>query len=174
MPYDYETNSMKLTGLIHQGGPFTEDVLQRAQDRLKELIWRIAIHHVIKGDLASAAIHAMALRHLSPEYEAGKFNPHYSPLHAKLNELFGMEPPSYSYQACDSLLKMVKDELAGHGVTDSTVPSPGSELDSISRSLSFSSTEPSRTHIMIKIGSELRNGRYGVGRRPDELYSWHP
>jgi hypothetical protein len=25
VPYDYETNSTKLTGLVHQGGPFTED-----------------------------------------------------------------------------------------------------------------------------------------------------
>jgi hypothetical protein len=89
-------------------------------------MWRIAIHDHIKGDLVSAAIHAMALRHLFPtEYKAGEFHPHYIPLHAELNRLFGMEPPSYRYQACDSLLKMVKDELAGREITDLTLPSPG-------------------------------------------------
>jgi hypothetical protein len=125
VPYAYETNLPKpIGGLSHLGGPFTEDTLQRAQDRLKELMDVITKHHHSKRDLVNAAIHAMALRHLSPEYKPGEFTPHDSFLHAKLNSLFGMEPPSYAYQACDSLLKMVRDELAGHGVTDSTAPAP--------------------------------------------------
>jgi hypothetical protein len=119
VPYAYETNLAKsIGGLSHQGGPFEEKTLQCAQDRLKELMDRVTRHYHIKGDLVSAAIYAMALRHLSPDYRPGEFTPHDISLHAKLNSFFGMEPPSHTYQACDSLLKMVKDELAGHGVTD--------------------------------------------------------
>jgi len=125
VPYAYETNLAKpIGGLSHLGGPFTEDTLQLAQGRLRELMDRIIRHHHSNGDLLSAAIHAMALLHLSPEYKTGEFNPHDIHLHGKLNSLFGMEPPSYTYQACDSLLKMVRDELAAHGVTDSAAPSP--------------------------------------------------
>jgi hypothetical protein len=29
-----------------------------------------------------------------------------------------MEPSTYLYQACDSLLKLVKDELAQHGIAE--------------------------------------------------------
>jgi hypothetical protein len=37
----------------------------------------------------------------------------------ELNKLLGMEPPTYVFQACDSLLNMVKDELARHGIAES-------------------------------------------------------
>jgi hypothetical protein len=29
-----------------------------------------------------------------------------------------MEPPTYLYQACDSLLQMLKDKLARHGIAE--------------------------------------------------------
>jgi hypothetical protein len=120
VPYAYETNLAKsIGGLSHQGGPFEEETLKRAQDRLKELMDRLTRHHHSKGDLVSGAIYAMALRHLSPDYKAGEFTPHDISLHMKLNSFFGMEPPTHTYQACDSLLKIVKDELARRGVTDS-------------------------------------------------------
>ena len=74
--------------------------------------------------MVNAAIYAMVLRHLSPVAYSEPFDPHYPPLHMELNKLFGMEPPSYVFQAGDSLLKMVKDELARHGITDPPPESP--------------------------------------------------
>jgi hypothetical protein len=124
VPYAYETNLAKtIGGLSLQGGPFTTDTLQRAQNCLKELMDRITKHHHNKGDLKSAAVYAMALRQLCPEDKAGEFTPHDILLHTKLTGLFGMEPPNYTYQACDSLLNMVGDVLAEHGITDSTASS---------------------------------------------------
>jgi hypothetical protein len=79
----------------------------------------------------NAAIYAMALRQLSPEGYAepggpdDPGSPHNLLLHGKLNELFGMQPPTYVYQACDSLLEMLKHELARHGIRHS--PSPLTE-----------------------------------------------
>lgn len=67
--------------------------------------------------MVSAAIYALALRQMSPAgYET--WNPHDMQLHAELNRLFGMDPPTYAYQACDSLVNMVKDELARHGIVE--------------------------------------------------------
>jgi len=51
-------------------------------------------------------------------------NPHNMHLHEELNALFEIEPPGYAYKACDSLLKLVKDELARHGIVDPTLPAP--------------------------------------------------
>jgi hypothetical protein len=42
------------------------------------------------------------------------FTPHYLPLHAELNRRFGKG--RYAYDACDSLLNIVKGELARHGI----------------------------------------------------------
>jgi hypothetical protein len=123
VPADYETNTTKYTSWAAPFGPFREESLLLAQSRLKELIGLIAKHNYHKKDMVSAAIYAMALRQLSPMGYSETFDPHYTPLHMELNKLFGMEPPSYVFQACDSLLKMVKDELARHGITD---PPPGS------------------------------------------------
>jgi hypothetical protein len=124
VPADYETNTTKLTGWTRQGGRLREESLLRAESRLKELLGLIATHYCDKKDMVSAAIYAMALRRLAPKgyssptgsHDPG--NPHDIHLHNELNRLFGMEPPSYFYQACDSLLKMVKDELARHAITD--------------------------------------------------------
>jgi len=124
VPDDYETNTTKVTGWITQGGPFREESLLLAQNRLKELLGLIATHHYRNNDMMSAAIYAMALRQLSPMDYSGPFHPHDNFLHSTLNQLFGMQPPSYVYQACDSLLKMVKDELARHGIVDPPPPSP--------------------------------------------------
>ena len=68
----------------------------------------------------NAAIYALALRQLSPRGWLGPwpFDPHDPHLHQELNKLFGMEPPTYLYQACDSLLQMLKDKLARHGIAE--------------------------------------------------------
>jgi hypothetical protein len=39
-------------------------------------------------------------------------------------EKFGLEPSAYIFQACDSLLEIVKDELARHGVVDPPLSHP--------------------------------------------------
>jgi hypothetical protein len=124
VPHDYETNTTKFSGWIHQGSRFREESLLLAQSRLKELLGLIATHHYRNNDMMSAAIYAMALRQLSPMGSSERFHPHDHFLHSDLNKFFGMQPPSYVYQACDSLLKMVKDELARHGIADPPLPSP--------------------------------------------------
>jgi hypothetical protein len=124
VPANYETNSTKFTAWTGQGGRFREESLLLAQGRLKEILGLVATHHYEKKDIASAAIYAMALRQLTSEDCFGPFDPHNPHLHMNLNELFGMEPPTYLFQACDSLLKMVKDELARHGIAESSLLSP--------------------------------------------------
>ena len=109
---------MKVTGIIEQGGQFQEDSLRLARGRLEELMRVIASDRYRKNDMVSAAIYAMVLRQLSPNYTPGKFTPHDTSLHMELNNRFGMVPPTYLYQAGNSLLQLVKDELARHGVTD--------------------------------------------------------
>jgi hypothetical protein len=124
VPEKYETNTIKLTARTGQGGRFREESLPLAESRLKELMGLIATHYYEKKDLVSAAIYAMALRHLSPMGdESGPFH-HNTHLHMQLNKLFEMEPPTYVFQACDSLLKMVRAELARHGVGDPPVSHP--------------------------------------------------
>lgn len=118
VPYDYETNTTKFTAWTGQGGNFRKESLSLALDHLRELLGHVATHYFRNDDLVNAAIHAMALRHLSPDWSGPwPFDPHDSNLHAHLNQLFGMEPPTYLYQACDSLLQIVKCELARHGIT---------------------------------------------------------
>jgi formylglycine-generating enzyme required for sulfatase activity len=75
-------------------------------------------HHYRKNELVSAAIYAMALRRLSPHYKPFEFNAHNGSLHSELNKRFGMSPPTYLYQASDSLLQMLKDELGRHEIAD--------------------------------------------------------
>lgn len=123
VPADYETNTMKFRGWTGQGGRFRDESLVLAQMRLQELMGLIATHYYEKQDIVSAAIYAMALRHLSPTGDSGPFD-HNIHLHSQLNRLLEMQPPTYVFQACDSLLKMVKDELARHGVADSTLSHP--------------------------------------------------
>lgn len=91
-----------------------------AQNRLKELLGLVATHHYGKNELVSAAIYAMALRRLAPDFTPGEFNAHNTFLHSELNKRFGMTPPTYSYQASDTLLQMLKDELARHGIADTS------------------------------------------------------
>lgn len=124
VPDSYETNTTKHSGWVHQGECFQEESLLLAQNRLKELLGLIATHHYRNNDMVSAAIYAMALRQLSPTGSSDRFDPHDGFLHFELNKLFGMQPSSYLYQACDSLLKMVKNELAQHGIADPPLPSP--------------------------------------------------
>jgi hypothetical protein len=121
VPYDYETNATKVTGMAQQGGPFRDENFQLAEGRVKELLAAITTHHYDKKDLVNAAIYAIALRQLSPVYKVGEFSPHNSFLHSELNNRFGGNQ-RYAYQACDSLLKMVKVELARHGIAP-TLPS---------------------------------------------------
>lgn len=125
VPADYETNAIPpLGGGMRQGGRFREETLQVAQGRLKELLGLIATHCYRQKDMVNAAIYAMALRQLEPRGHSDPKgprdpgNPHDVHLHLALNKLLGMDPPSYLFQACDSLLKVVKDELARHGVAD--------------------------------------------------------
>jgi hypothetical protein len=123
VPHDYETNTKNFTAWAGQGGDFREESLPLAQEHLRELMGHIATHYYRKDDMVNAAIYAMALRQLSPKGWSGPwpFNPHDGLLHGKLNNLFGMQPPTYLYQACDSLLKMVKDKLARHGIAEQTL-----------------------------------------------------
>ena len=117
VPANYETNTTRFTAWTGQGGRFREESLLLAQSRLKELLGVIATHYYHKKDMVSAAIYAMALRQLAPDYET--FTPHDSHLHNELNRLFRMDPSTYLYHACDALLKMVKDELARRGIAES-------------------------------------------------------
>jgi 5-carboxymethyl-2-hydroxymuconate isomerase len=119
VPYEYETNSIEgKGGTTELGGPFTDKSFQRAKAVLKELLRHVTRHLHTSGDLASAAIYAAALRRLAPNYQPGEFTPHDSFLHTNLNQRFGMNPPTYAYQAVDSLLQLIVDRLAEHGVSD--------------------------------------------------------
>jgi hypothetical protein len=117
VPYDYETNKTKLTGMATQGvWRFREDTFPLAKARLIELLCLVATYYDYTDDMVSAVIYAMALRQLQPgDWKPGDLHP--SSLHHKLNALFGFEPGkpgNYLYKPCDLLLQMVKDELARH------------------------------------------------------------
>jgi len=75
-------------------------------------------HHYKNKELVSAAIYAAALRRLSPDHKMGEFTRHDMALHQEINSCFGMNPPTYLYQAVDTLLKMLVDKLAEHGIAD--------------------------------------------------------
>jgi hypothetical protein len=129
-PADYETNKINFTAWTGQGSRFGDESLLLAQSRLKELMGLIATHYYRKNDMVNAAIYAMALRQLSPMgYSApggpnDPGDPHDTHLHMELNKRFELEPPTYVFQACDSLLKIVKDELARHGIVDPPLSHP--------------------------------------------------
>jgi hypothetical protein len=127
VPDDYETNSTKFRAWTAQGGRFREDSLPLAQRRLKEIMGLLVTHYYHNKDMVSAAIYAMALRQLNPNGELERGTPlgENTHVHMELNRLFGMDPPTYVFQACDSLLEMVKAELARHGVVNA--PSPDSD-----------------------------------------------
>ena len=119
-PYEYDTNSPRGSGGTDEfGGPFTEESVQRANAVLKELLGGITTHHYKNNDLISAAIYSTALRRLSPLSKPGEFTPHDLAWHGELNRRFGMSPPTYVYQAVDTLKQMLIDELARHGIQDS-------------------------------------------------------
>jgi hypothetical protein len=110
VPYQYETNSTADSGgLSDMGGPFSDESLVIAEDRLKELLGLVTTYYHSKGELERAMIYAIALRELSPVYELYKFNPHNSQLHGELNLRFGLT--SYAFHACDELLKELKKKL---------------------------------------------------------------
>jgi hypothetical protein len=118
-PYEYETNVPEIKGGKSEfGGPLTETSVLRANTVLKELLSHITTHHYTKGELASAAVYATALRHLAPVYKPFEFTPHNASLHNELNQHFGMNPPTYSYQAVDTLRQMLIDKLAQHGIAE--------------------------------------------------------
>jgi hypothetical protein len=133
VPHDYETNTTNFKGWSGQGGRFRAESLPLAQDRLRELLGHIATHYYDKSDMVNAAIYAMALRQLSPEGWSGPwpFDPHNPLLHGQLNRLFGMEPSTYLFQACDALLQMVKDELAQHGITEQSAEKRSGDPQSV-------------------------------------------
>lgn len=132
VPYDYETNTTNLTAWTgsRPGQVFRDESLNLAESRLKELLGSISTHYYKQNNMFRAAIYAMVLRQLSPEGYAGPWDPHDVHLHGALNRLFGMEPPSYVYQAADSLLQMVKDALARHGITEPPPPNLRGDQDS--------------------------------------------
>jgi hypothetical protein len=123
-PANYETNKTALTSWTRQGGHLREESVLLARDRLKELLGIVGTDYFRKKDMVNAAIYAMALRQLSPEGYSRPTGPtdpggqHDVHLHGELNRLFGTTPPGYVFQACDSLLKLVKDELGRHGIAD--------------------------------------------------------
>ena len=127
VPSDYETNTTHFRGWTRQGGRFREESLPLAERRVKELLGLLATHYLQQKDMVRAAIYAMTLRQMSPEGYSGLFDPHDVHLHTELNRLFEMEPASYVFQAADSLLKTVKDELARHGIADPPLATPQAE-----------------------------------------------
>ena len=117
VPYQYETNSTDGSGgLIDTGGPFSEESLVIAEDRLKELLGLVTTHYHSKGELERAMIYAMALRELCTVYEPYKFNPHDMFLHGELNKRLGLT--SYAFDACDALLKEVKNKLPRQSLSE--------------------------------------------------------
>ena len=116
-PYEYETNKAGgIRGTKAFGGQFSEESAQRAEAVLKELLSHITTHHYKNKELVSAAIYATALRRLSPI--DGDVTRHDMFLHSELNNRFGMSPPTYPYQAVDTLRQMLVDKLAHHGISD--------------------------------------------------------
>jgi hypothetical protein len=117
--YEYETNSPEGKGGTSEfGGPFLEESVQRMKAVIKEVLAHLTTHLYKNGELVSAAIYAAALRRLSPDHKMGEFTRHDMALHQELNRRFGMSPPRYVYQAVDTLVKMVVDKLAEHGIAD--------------------------------------------------------
>ena len=118
-PYEYETNKAGgIGGTSEFGGPFSEQSAQRAEAVLKELLSHITTHHYKNKELVSAAIYATALRRLSPIDKQGDVTRHDTSLHLELNNRFDMSPPTYAYQAVDTLRQMLVDKLAQHGISD--------------------------------------------------------
>jgi hypothetical protein len=119
VPYEYETNRTDVSGGENEfGGPFSEPSVERAKEVVAELLGRITTHHFNNDQLVTAAIYATALRRLMPEYVPDKFNPHNHFLQTVLNNRLGMDPPTYVYQAVDSLKQLLIDKLAEHGIAD--------------------------------------------------------
>jgi hypothetical protein len=112
VPYNYRTNETEHQGTTEQGGPFRSDLLIRAESRLKELLGCITDHRYPNEDWSRSVICAMALRQLSPNYEPGEFTRHNNRLHQELNLRLGMQPPTYQYQACDALIRMIEDRVS--------------------------------------------------------------
>jgi hypothetical protein len=116
-PYEYETNTAGgIGGTGDFGGPFSDQSAQRAEAVLKELLSHLTTHHYKNKELVSAAIYATALRRLSPVYKQGDVTRHDTALHSELNNRFGST--AYVYQAVDTLLQMLIDKLAEHGISD--------------------------------------------------------
>ena len=119
VPYQYKTNHADIVGgMTEFGGPFSEPSITRANAVVTELIGRLATHCFRHDRLASAAIYAAVLRQLAPTSVQGEFTPHDYSLHTTLNNRFEMSPPTYQYQAVDSLRQLLVDRLADRGITD--------------------------------------------------------
>jgi hypothetical protein len=67
VPNEYETNSTNFKGWAIQGAGFRDESVRLAQSHLEELLGIFTKHYRRDSDLTSAAICAMALRHLAPE-----------------------------------------------------------------------------------------------------------
>jgi hypothetical protein len=63
--------------------------------------------------MVSAAIYAMALRRLLPTRPGRLPPPHDYHLQGELNRILEMAQPKYVFQACDSLIQLVKDKIEG-------------------------------------------------------------
>ncbi len=119
VPYEYETNSARFKGGTSEfGGQFSQQSVERAKAVLKELLGHITTDHYKDNELVSAAIYATALLRLSPDFKLGEFTRHNSRLHTELNRSFGISPGAYAYQAVHTLLQLLIDKLAQHGISD--------------------------------------------------------
>jgi hypothetical protein len=120
-PYEYETNCAEGKGGTSEfGGPFSEQSIKRTKAVIKELLAHLTTHLYQNNELVSAAVYAAMLRRLSPDRRMGEFTRHNMILHQELNRRFGMNPATYAYQAVDTLVRMLVDKLAQHGITDAT------------------------------------------------------
>jgi hypothetical protein len=132
LPYDYETNTTNFSVWVSQGVSFREESLSRAEGHLQELLRHFATHHFGRNEMVRAAIYSVVLRKLCPVYKPGTLDPHDTNLHMELNRCFGMDPPTYLYQAADSLLKLIEAGLSRHGIVEppSSTPAAGRDLTS--------------------------------------------
>ncbi|HMJ86950.1 MAG TPA: hypothetical protein VK504_27415 [Vicinamibacterales bacterium] len=118
VPGEYTTNSTEVRSWVAMGGHFRPTSLPIAKRRLGELLSLLTDHYHRENDITSAAIYALALRYLVPDSSRSRDSPpvasHEYNVHTRLNEALGIIEPSYLLEGCDSLLRLLKTELARH------------------------------------------------------------